>query len=247
VALLNLHFAGEGMPILLLHGFTQTRSSARRFREALQPAGQLITLDLPGHGEHATVRANLTDTANLIAEALPQSVAVVGYSLGGRVALHLACEHPELVSRLITIGASPGLPHADERQQRVARDQALAASLRQVDIAEFLDSWTTQPLFAGSDLDDDERASRESNTVAGLANSLIDAGTGTQEWLLPRLAALSIPSTFIAGARDERFVALARAMAEISGQRFQVVAAAGHAAHLDQPVECARLVREALA
>ena len=59
------------------------------------------TLDLPGHGSADAIRANLDETADLIANVLPdEPVALGGYSLGGRVALHVAHRHRTRVERV---------------------------------------------------------------------------------------------------------------------------------------------------
>lgn len=247
MSLLDLHHSGSGTPILFLHGFTQSRTSASDFRELLAPAGDIITVDLPGHGDHATVRSNVADTADLLAASLSTPVAVVGYSLGGRIALHLALRHPHLVTHLVTIGASAGLSSAEARAVRQQRDDALASHIIAVGVERFLEEWTRQPLFAHTRLTSAEHDSRLVNTAEGLASSLMLAGTGTQEWLAPALPSLAMPSTFIAGAMDMRFSRHAQLLATGASGRCALVAGAGHAAHLDQPALCAALVRRALA
>ena len=247
MSLLDLHHSGSGTPILFLHGFTQSRTSANDFRQLLAPAGDIITVDLPGHGDHATVRSNLPDTADLLAASLSEPVAVVGYSLGGRIALHLALRHPELVTRLVTIGAVAGLATSEARAARQQRDEALATHIVSVGVEQFLEEWTRQPLFAHTRLSPAEVASRSVNTADGLASSLVLAGTGTQEWLAPRLTGLTMPCTFVAGAMDLRFSRHARDLAAAAAGRWATVAGAGHAAHVDQPSLCAALVQRALA
>ena len=244
---LGLHHSGSGMPILLLHGFTQSRTSASDFRELLTPAGDIITVDLPGHGDHATVRANLSETADLLAQSLPEPVAVVGYSLGGRIALHLAVRHPHLVSHLVTIGATPGIRSPEARALRRQKDAELATRITTLGLDPFLHEWTTQPLFAHARLSGSERESRRVNTPEGLATSLLDAGTGTQEWLGEAVRDLTMPTFFIAGVNDVRFSRHANFLATQSHGRWATIAGAGHAAHLDQPALTASLVRRALA
>src|SRR5690606_23536537 len=105
----------------------------------------------------------------------------VGYSMGGRLALHLALARPDLVRRLVLIGATGGIDDEDDRAARRAADERLAAHLEQVGVATFVDEWLAQPLFAGLSPTAAARDERLANTAEGLASSLRLAGTGTQE------------------------------------------------------------------
>ncbi len=238
---------GEGPPLLWLHGFTQTRSSAARFRSILAERRTILTVDLPGHGEAAALGGSLLEIADLVAGALEGPVDLGGYSMGGRVALHVALAHPHRVRRLIVLGATRGIADPIERHARRERDLALAERLGTLGAEAFLSEWLAQPLFAGLAPDPLERASR-SRDAEGLARSLRDAGTGTQEWLGDRLAEVNAPTLALAGQRDAKFSLEARAIAEsVARGRAELVPDAGHAAHLEQPAATARLVEGFLA
>jgi 2-succinyl-6-hydroxy-2,4-cyclohexadiene-1-carboxylate synthase len=103
--------------------------------------------------------------------------------MGGRHALRLALDRPDLVERLVLIGASPGLADTGEREQRRAADDALATHLEQIGVAAFVDEWLAQPIFAGLPVAAQFRDERRTNTAAGLAASLRLAGAGAQESL----------------------------------------------------------------
>lgn len=229
-----------------LHGFTQTRRSAYRFRSILAGTRQVITIDLPGHGQNAAVTASLEETADLLAAALPPEPFVLGgYSLGGRVALHLALRHPQRVESLFLLSATLGIADDGERAARRARDEALAARIETIGTDAFLDEWLAQSLFADLPPDPLERAAR-SHDAAGLASSLRHAGTGTQAWLGDAVGELDVPVHVVAGERDAKFVREAALLADaLPRARTSIVPAAGHAAHLEVPETIAALAAAA--
>jgi 2-succinyl-6-hydroxy-2,4-cyclohexadiene-1-carboxylate synthase len=231
---------GAGPRIVFVHGFTQTGNSWSDVAERIAALGyEVAVVDLPGHGDSAAVRADLRRTADLLASTTGVAT-YVGYSLGGRVALHLAIMYPHVVQRLATIGATPGIVDDDERAARRAADEALANRICDMGVETFLDEWTAQPLFAGLELSADERGDRVRNTPAGLASSLRLCGTGTQLPLWERLVELNMPMLAMAGDHDSKFLAIAeRVAATAPDGRFATIHGASHAAHLQQPGQVA--------
>jgi 2-succinyl-6-hydroxy-2,4-cyclohexadiene-1-carboxylate synthase len=224
---------GAGPPVVLVHGFTQTGRSWAPVAEHLAGRFEVITVDAPGHGGSADVRADLGAGAELIG-ATGGRATYVGYSMGGRLCLHLAVARPDLVERLVLISATGGIDDDGGRAARRAGDEQLAASIERDGVDAFLDGWVAQPMFAG--LPDPGLDDRRRNTAAGLASSLRLAGTGTQEPLWDRLSALTMPVLVVAGALDAKFVAAAERMAElIPDVTLAVVADAGHTVHLERP------------
>jgi 2-succinyl-6-hydroxy-2,4-cyclohexadiene-1-carboxylate synthase len=241
--LLSLDRQGSGPTLVWLHGFTQSRYSAHQFRSILAGTHELLTLDLPGHGSAASLSASLDETADFIAEILPdEPVALGGYSLGGRVALHVALRHPFSVSRLVLVGASRGIEDVNERLARKDRDETLARHIEDVGTDTFLDEWLAQPMFSSLPNDDIERAARSSD-AKGLAASLRASGTGTQTWLGPALEMLQVPVVAVAGREDLKFSLEAEAIAAtVQRGSFQLIDNAGHAAHVEQPRPTAQVV-----
>jgi 2-succinyl-6-hydroxy-2,4-cyclohexadiene-1-carboxylate synthase len=237
--------------LILLHGFTQTAQSWRRPAEALRSRGHdIVALDLPGHGRGLgpshLVDGDLWDGAASVAGDGGRGTWV-GYSMGARLALHVALAHPEVVERLVLLGGTAGLDDPAARADRRANDQALAARIETIGVDAFLDEWLAPPLFAGRPTDPAELAGRRSNAAEGLASSLLHWGTGTMDPpLWARLGALTMPTLILAGADDPKFIALGRRMAVAIGATatFSEVPAAGHAAHLDQPEAFAELVAD---
>lgn len=243
-------------PLVLLHGFTGSVATWAPFADTLGAGRALLAVDLPGHGASdcpanpAEYRAERTVEEILaVLDALGVGrFALLGYSLGGRVALHLALAAPERVERLILESASPGIPDSAERAARRQSDEALARLLDTEGIAAFVDRWERVPLFASQARLPDEvrahqRAQRLANDPRGLAGSLRGIGAGVPEPLQGRLGALAMPTLLIVGALDTKYVALGREMlAALPAGRLVVVPDAGHAVHLEAPAAFARAV-----
>jgi 2-succinyl-6-hydroxy-2,4-cyclohexadiene-1-carboxylate synthase len=248
MSLLSVQREGTGPTFVWLHGFTQTRASAHQFRSILAGSNELLTLDLPGHGTAQKLKASLEETADLVAEVLPdEPVALGGYSFGGRVALHLALRHPARLRYLVLLGATRGIENQLERRARRDRDEALAHRIDEIGGPAFLDEWLGQPMFAALPDDPLERAARSADTD-GLANSLRLAGTGAQAWLAPLLATITAPTLALAGARDAKFSAEAQAIAlAMSRGSYDLIDGAGHAAHLERPETTAERIASFLA
>lgn len=234
---------GPGRPLVLLHGFTQNRRCHGPLPDLLGTDRRVVVPDLPGHGEASGVALAFDDAAAPWADAVgavagPAGPPVwVGYSMGGRFALHVALHRPDAVGGLVLVGASPGLADPDERAERRLADDALANHLEHVGLESFLDEWLALPLFAGLGPERLQRQFRGDNTVAGLASSLRLAGTGAQRSLWDQLDTVQCPVLLVTGADDHKFTGVADAMAPRFAGPTTVVRleGAGHSAHLESP------------
>lgn len=233
-------------PAVLAHGFTQNARCWGPFAAALAAHHPVRAVDLPGHGGTSPVADLDEAAARLGAEGGP--APYVGYSFGGRVALHLALARPDLVEALVLIGAHPGIEDEEERTARRRADDALADRLETVGLAAFLDEWLAQPLFADLGPEADQRAERLTNDAHGVAEALRRLGTGTQRPLWGELATLDVPLLYVAGALDERYTAIGRrVVATVGGPaELVVVPDAGHAVHLARPKATAEAVADFL-
>ena len=226
--------------LVLLHGFTQTRQSWRRTAQALAPRYRALVPDLPGHGQAAHRTPSFDACAAYVRALAPtRTFTLAGYSMGGRIALHSAFVlGPAVVTRLVLVGASPGIADPAERAARRAADEALADRIETLAIEDFAREWGSQPLFAGQParVAAGAHADRLRNTPAGLAAALRGLGTGVMEPLWEQLPSLQIPVTLIVGERDEKFRAIAARMAErLPNAHVAVIPGAGHAAQLEAP------------
>ena len=222
--------------VVFLHGFTQTCNSWRPIAEQIAAAGfHAVIIDLPGHGDSGGVRADPRRTADMVA-SIGGVGTYVGYSLGGRVALHLALMYPHLTSSVVLIGANAGIADADERARRREADDAVEARLNEIGAEAFVREWVAQPLFGEFVATEADLADRARNTAEGLASSLRLSGTGAQTSLWPRLREITAPVLVMAGELDDKFAALAEQIAAAVGQGTALlVPSAAHAAHLQQP------------
>lgn len=228
----------------LVHGFTQTRRCWGPVAADLARDHELVLVDAPGHGLSSAVAVDLATGGAMIAEVAGPAT-YVGYSMGGRFALHSALARPDVVERLVLIGATAGLESADERAARIADDERRAARIEEIGVDAFLDEWLALPLFAGLDDVAACRAERLDNSAAGLASSLRLAGTGTQAPTWHRLGELEMPVLVVAGALDTKFAGLGERLAESIGPNAELalIDDAGHTAHLEQPERFLAILR----
>lgn len=231
-----------------LHGFTQTAQSGYEFQRHVRASRELCTIDLPGHGTNASVHLDLPSTAIEIANAVGRrAIDLGGYSLGGRVALHVAATNPGVLRRLVILSATAGIADETERAERRHRDEILAERCVALGAASFLEEWTAQPMFADLPVDPAEFGTR-SQDVVGLAASLRSMGTGTQVPLDGMLTRCEVPALIMAGANDQKFVREAHRLRDcMKNSRVELVPDSGHAAHLERPEYVASLVNEFLA
>ncbi|HET9074449.1 MAG TPA: alpha/beta fold hydrolase [Solirubrobacteraceae bacterium] len=228
--------------ILLLHGFSTTSRAWSRVRAAgLDASARVLAPDLRGHGRAGAVRpVDLAGVLDDLAALTPGPCVLGGYSQGGRIALHAALD-PRIgprLSRLVLIGASPGLADPAERAARRVSDEALARELEQGSIQAFAHRWAETPVLAGlvPELAAEAHADRLHNSPAGLAAALRGLGTGALPSLWERLDQLTLPVTLLAGERDTKFTHLAEEMARaLPRAEVVIVPGAGHQVHLEAP------------
>jgi len=234
--------------VLLLHGFTgSSQAWGRGILDGLASAGWVpLPIDLPGHGRHIGETDPGRYTLDVVSQELERAAGsspcpVVGYSMGGRIALAHAIHHPDRVSHLILESASPGLRTAKERAQRRADDDALADRIERDGLERFLRAWEQLPLFASQQAlsgqaREVQRALRLRNDPRSLAAALRGLGTGALPSFWDALTSLEAPVLLLVGALDRKFVAIAGEMARaLPRGRVVVVEDAGHAVHLERP------------
>jgi 2-succinyl-6-hydroxy-2,4-cyclohexadiene-1-carboxylate synthase len=232
--------------VVLLHGFTHTGASWDPVVAALGERYRALAPDIRGHGSASDVEpVSLAAVIGDVAALGPRRFMVVGYSMGARLALHIALALPARVGRLVLIGATPGIADAREREQRRRADERLAAQIEGCAIEEFAHRWAATPVLAGQapDVAAAAHADRLRNTTAGLARALRGLGTGALPPVWDRLGELAAPVTLVVGERDPKFRAIALEMAAAIGDaRVVVVPGAGHAAHLEVPARVAAAI-----
>ena len=249
----------DGVPVVVLHGFTGSAQAMAPLTERLAAglAARIICPDLIGHG-----RSEVPDDPDLyrvqamagqvtaLADALGcDTFHLVGYSMGGRVALTLGCTEPQRLRSLCLIGASAGIADPQQRRRRAQVDADCAQRIT-ADFGAFVDEWMAAPLFAGQAALGEThleaaRAQRLASNPAGLARSLLAGGTGSMTPLHERLGTCDAPTLVLAGAHDIKFCAIAEQLVAALPRGDVVrIDGAGHAAHLERPDATAAEIAE---
>lgn len=236
--------------LVLLHGFTHTGASWGPVVRRLGERYSAIAPDIRGHGSASLrVPVNVEGVVEDLLRMVPTGpFTLVGYSMGGRLALHAALALGARVDRLILIGASPGIADALEREVREDADERLATWIDDgVSIEQVARRWASTGVLAGQPPNVVESIHRDRlrNTPAGLARALRGLGTGALPSVWGRLGELRMPVVLVAGETDEKFTATASRMAErIRNARGVIVPGVGHAVHLEAPDRIAELISD---
>jgi 2-succinyl-6-hydroxy-2,4-cyclohexadiene-1-carboxylate synthase len=242
------HDGAVRVPTVLLHGFTNTGASWDPVRAALAQRYTAVAPDLRGHGSAAAARpVDLAGCVADVAALAPGPFGLCGYSMGGRVALHVALVHPDRVAALVLVGASPGIADDVEREARRDADEALARDLERDGLEAFAARWERQPIFKGQSAGVVEaaRADRLRNDAAGLAAALRALGQGAMAPVWGRLDELVMPVSLCVGERDVKYRRIAdRMAARIPDADVIVLPAVGHAAHLEAPKVIAAAIEQ---
>ena len=257
----HLEIVGAGEPLLLLHGFSGDCTTWRQIATTLAARWRVLMLDILGHGasdkppkpDSYRMDAVAADIMSLLDQLTIRRTHLLGYSMGGRLALFMALRYPARIHSLILESASPGLAESSERVQRRSRDNALADDIEAKGIPYFVDYWEGLPLWASqSELPSEtlgsQRQQRLRNCPLGLANSLRGLGTGAQPNLWPELPALRLPTLLLVGEEDDKYRRINQAMAaRMPKAQLRLIPTAGHNTHLENAPAFCREVSSFLA
>jgi 2-succinyl-6-hydroxy-2,4-cyclohexadiene-1-carboxylate synthase len=240
---------GQGPAVTVLHGFTQQGESWDEAATHLGPGWTVIFPDLRGHGrtkvppesDHSQPAA-AADLRRLWDHLGVTSSHLVGYSMGSRLALHVAATSAKDVRSLVVISGHAGLSEPERAVRREA-DSVLAKHILTVGIEQFAQEWGEQELFSGLRRRGPEYtemlvAMRRANRPESLAASLRDMGAGAMVPLWDDLRSFDRPALILAGAEDPRYRAFAeRLAATLPRARLELVEQAGHALPQERPEE----------
>ncbi|MGB3493797.1 MAG: 2-succinyl-6-hydroxy-2,4-cyclohexadiene-1-carboxylate synthase [Elainellaceae cyanobacterium] len=255
--------ASQRPPLVFLHGFMGSSEDWLEVMQRLGDRHRCIAVDLPGHGQtqvlhgstnpdHPAFQMALTTQAlvKLLDQLAIPICDLVGYSMGGRLALYLAIHYPHRVRRLVLESASPGLATEQERQARRQHDEHLAQRLETEDFEAFLEGWYRQPLFARLRHHpnfDSLWQRRLRNRPLDLGRSLRQMGTGQQPSLWNTIQHHSQATLLLAGEADTKFRAIATQMSHhCPAMTSTVIPNCGHTVHAEQPDAFTRQVKEFL-
>lgn len=249
---------GKQETLVFLHGFTGSTKSWKPVVNEWNNA-KIVLIDLVGHGQtdcpetaaSYSMERQLEDLDALFDQLHVDKLTLVGYSMGGRTALAYACRFPERIEKLVLESASPGLRSEAEQQERRKRDEELAERIVTGGIDRFVGRWENIPLFDSQKslpepVKQAVRQERLAQNPVGLANSLRGMGTGAQPSYWDQLADLNMPVLLVTGQLDTKFGAIAAEMTGLLPNAVHKTIEAGHAIHVEKPVEFATIVREYL-
>lgn len=248
--------------ILFLHGFIGNSNEFEQAIKLLSDEFSYLTLDLPGHGkthvlggdEYYTMANTAQALISLLDELNIAKCFLIGYSMGGRLALYLTLHFPERFFKVVLESASPGLATESERLERIKSDfqiaKKLARSISKTDFAAFLSNWYKQPIFAGikNHPEYDRMVEiRLQNHPLELDKSLRFMGTGSQPSLWEKLQENSKPILLLAGESDQKFININMQIAQTCKfAQLKIINNAGHNIHLENTQEFVQTVRNFL-
>ena len=226
---------GTGIPIVFLHGFLGTGNDWKRVVFHLK-GRTCFAYDLPGHGESPWTEMDIGD---LFASALPpEPFDLVGYSLGGRLAMRFAARHPERIHSLTLLSAHHGLSDTAAKQSRLQADRIWAQKILILPFDQFLRDWYDQPIFSSlkqkQELLQEIMTIRKTQRLKDLVRALHNWSLGRQEDHAELLRGFSRPWKILYGACDERFANL-----YAGWPHSYPIAGAGHTLLLEAPKEVA--------
>ncbi len=241
----------EGKPLIcFLHGFLGSASDWESVAAQMSSNFATLCIDLPGHGKTTLDPLHpkwfrMPDLAYAIVALINalgyQQAYLVGYSMGGRLALYLAIHYSAVFKKCVLESSSPGLKTVAEQHARIKHDSTLAKELQTNDFSKFLEKWYNQPLFRSlKNLPTFNKLfnARLKNNPHELALSLLEMGTGAQPSLWERLNDCSSSILALAGEYDAKFRAIGEEMSlKSDAVEFEMISKAGHLIHLENQSE----------
>ncbi|WP_071189083.1 2-succinyl-6-hydroxy-2,4-cyclohexadiene-1-carboxylate synthase [Trichormus sp. NMC-1] len=248
--------------ILFLHGFM---GNLDEFDEAIKLLGEdfsYLTLDLPGHGktqvlggdEYYKMEQTAPAIINLLDELKISQCFLIGYSMGGRLALYLTLYFPEKFIKVVLESASPGIPTDTERLARIKSDFQIASKLTRIinkkDFQTFLNNWYNQPIFGNIKNHSQYPPMLESrleNNPLELVKSLQFMGNGYQPSLWEKLEQNKLPLLLLVGKNDKKFVNINTAMSyRCEFSQLRIINKSAHNIHLENTLDFVKNIRNFL-
>jgi 2-succinyl-6-hydroxy-2,4-cyclohexadiene-1-carboxylate synthase len=249
---------GEGQTILLLHGFTGSKETWSNVISKLKQNFRVIAIDLLGHGETESplqderyvMEAAAKDIKAFMDQMQIDWVHLLGYSMGGRLALYFALTYQDEISSLILESCTAGLVTEQEKIARIRQDHNLSTMILENGTETFVDYWENIQLFSSQKklpkvIQENIRQRRLNQSPVGLSNSLKGMGTGVQPSLWDRLWTFKRSALLVCGEYDEKFCLIMGKMNEkLKNSELIKIPCAGHAIHVEQSEIFATIVSE---
>lgn len=242
---------GTGKPLVCFHGFSESESTWDGIEI---PGYRLIRIDSIGHGRSArpmeltpyTLSQMLSDLHRVIYAVAGERYALMGYSMGARLALLYALEYPEEVTHLVLESGSVGIEDETERQERYAADRVLANRIREHDLQWFSETWAKLAIFQTQQslptkVQQQIQRRRLLNSPHALAFTLEGSGQGSMPYVGHRLLELTMPVCYISGELDSKYTAIG---AQYFGDIHRIVSKVGHNVHVEAPEAYRQILKQ---
>lgn len=242
---------GTGKPLVCFHGFSESESTWDGIEI---PGYRLIRIDSIGHGRSArpmeltpyTLSQMLSDLHRVIYAVAGERYALMGYSMGARLALLYALEYPEEVTHLVLESGSVGIEDETERQERYAADRVLANRIREHDVQWFSETWAKLDIFQTQQslptkVQQQIQRRRLLNSPHALAFTLEGSGQGSMPYVGHRLLELTMPVCYISGELDSKYTAIG---AQYFGDIHRIVSKVGHNVHVEAPEAYRQILKQ---
>ncbi|HKJ31977.1 MAG TPA: 2-succinyl-6-hydroxy-2,4-cyclohexadiene-1-carboxylate synthase [Balneolales bacterium] len=234
--------------LILLHGFM---GDSRFFNHLLEPLSDFcnpVTIDLLGHGSTAAPsnptryysHEQVEDLSIIFRELNLPPFFLLGYSMGGRLAIQFAIQNNNVLTGLILESTTFGIQDNDSIQKRIEEDEIRANSIEN-DYRHFVEKWNQASLFQNNSSESIKRKRslmniQKNQRPHGLANSLRGFGTGTMPHAHDKLSDITVPTLIISGMNDEKFTTIGKEMnLLISNSSHVIIPNSNHRVHIDNP------------
>jgi len=246
-------------PVVFLHGFMGTGADWHKIAERCAKSFFCLMPDLPGHGHNIELPLSqplnfdivATDLNNFFEQLNLDNVALVGYSMGGRLALYTALRFPHKIKALVLESSNPGIAVEQGRQTRAEADDRWAETLLSEGIDIFVEQWYEMDLFhtlkSYPQHFKQTKEKRKRNDAQWAAKIIRELSPGRQPSLWEDLDSLPMPVMLMAGALDSKYSEMMAVMkARIPQATVEIVPDAGHNIHLEKPKHFAELITDFL-
>lgn len=232
----------ERLLVVALHGFFGCAEDFKPLEKLLRPHCDWVSLELPGHTgkDDPQESFSLEKIFSKIDSARQdRSVILLGYSMGGRLALQYSVNYSQSLMGLVLIGASPGIEDPVERQVRYAHDLGLAQRFESQSVRASWKEWVANPLVTSQSnipqvIHNEMIANRMRHFPHGLAQSLREWSPGFLPSLWGKLHQIQCSVLLINGDMDEKFMQINSKIHKESPKSFlRIIEKAGHMAHLE--------------
>ena len=248
---------GTGIPLILIHGFTGSHESFETSVRYLRQFFKVITIDMIGHGKsfdknpnNYTFERSVQLIKDILIELNIKKTNLLGYSLGGRLALHFAINSSILINKLILCSTSPGIKDKSKRRDRQNSDSYLVNLLLDQGIGGFVNYWESLSIWEpekklSNNIKQNMRKIRLKQNPLGLINSLNSQGQGIQKFLLKNLTKIQNKTLIFAGEKDNKYIKNSYEIQKnIKDSKVQIVPNSGHNLILENPIYIATKTKD---